>query len=673
MMKFKSLFLLFSVFFFLISCSHTHRLTRLEPTKIDNLKLRKIGAGDQRLALLNAIILDPEAGIDATILQTSHNYAEGKVVRFQPATGETEYLDLPHSSGAWAGVRVGDDVYLGGHLPGDFFHLKITDSQIVRFEIPRPDSEKFEFVWNTDVGSDGMIYLGTYPDCMLLRFNPANQSFENLGVMVENEQYIRHVNGKFEGKIFCGVGSHAQIVEYDLATGNKTPFLPEQYQQRSFVYYSDRFKDLLYAVVTPDPVILFFDPATHQLLREVHPPKPDQDFGLFNYESIVDVGDDLYFGARPDDDLYAYNYDRDETRLIARGIGAPYGLARDRYLFCRNYFGTYSIFDLQEQKIILQRDTKFEGAGMDIFALAEGVNGTVVGGAYINQGFFSYDPLEDKLTPFGASVQFGGQIRQLVAFKNKIFIAHYTHARLTEYDPNQPWNPGNQSDSNPHLIGAVGHEQDRFPAAYLAEDDKIYFGTQPEYGVLGGTLTIFDPQTKQFDVRRNVVQDQSIFALTGNRNGSIFGGTAIAGGLGAHPTQKDAKIFTWDLAKKEKLMERTIIPDAAEIWDLAWIPENKLVGAADSFLFVYDIAKDTVEATRNVHADVIMNVLLSQDGWCYGNSEELLFRFSTDLSRFEEIDRRPSPPQFGRGLIETNDGRMYLGIGAELYELIRVK
>jgi len=168
------------------------------------------------------------------------------------------------------------------------------------------------------------------------------------------------------------------------------------------------------------------------------------------------------------------------------------------------------------------------------------------------------------------------------------------------------------------------------------------------------------------------VQDQSIFALTGNRNGSIFGGTAIAGGLGAHPTQKDAKIFTWDMAKKEKLMERTVIPGAAEIWDLAWIPDNKLVGAADSFLFVYDIEKDTIETTRNVHADVIMNVLLSQDGWCYGNSEELLFRFSTDLTRFEEIDRRPSPPQFGRGLIETRDGKIYLGIGAVLYELVRV-
>ncbi|HEX9971697.1 MAG TPA: WD40 repeat domain-containing protein, partial [bacterium] len=486
-------------------------------------------------------------------------------------------------------------------------------------------------------------------------------------------QYIRHVNGKFEGKIFCGIGSHAQIVEYDLATGNKTAFLPEQYQKRSFVYYSDRFKDLLYAVVVPEPVILFFDPMTHQLLREVHPPKDNQDFALFNYESIVDVGDDLYFGTRPDDNLYAYNYDRDETRLIAEGIGSAFGLAQDRYLFCRNYFGTYSIFDLKEKKIVLQRDTKFEGAGMDIFALAEGVDGTVVGSSYINQGFFSYDPKNNELTPFGASVQFGGQIRQLVAFKNKIFLAHYTHARLTEYDPNAPWNPGNQSDSNPRLIGAVGQEQDRFPAAYLAEDDKTYFGTQPEYGVFGGTLTIFDPETRQFDVHRNVVQDQSVFALTGNRKGLIFGGTAIAGGLGAHPTQKEAKFFIWDMAKKGKLMERTIIPDAAEIWDLVWTPENKLIGAADSFLFVYDIKRDEVEATRNVHSGVILNVLASQDGWCYGNSEKLFFRFSKDLQQFEAIDQRPSPPQFGRGLIETSNGRIYLGIGAVLYELVRVK
>jgi hypothetical protein len=556
-------------------------------------------------------------------------------------------------------------------MPGDFYLLKINDNQIKHFEIPRSDSQKFEFVWNVDIGSDGMIYLGTYPEGMLLRFNPANQRFENLGVMVEKELYIRHVNGKFEGKIFCGIGAHAQIVEYDLASGNKTAFLPEPYQQRSFVYYSDRFKNLLYAAVVPEPVILFFDPATHQLLREVHPPKPDQDFALFNYESMVDVGDDLYFGTRPDDNLYAYNYDRDEIRLIAEGIGAAFGLAQDRYLFCRNYFGAYSIFDVKEEKIILQRDSKFKGAGMDIFALAEGVNGTIVGGAYINQGFFSYDPPKEKLTSFGASVQFGGQIRQLVAAKNKIFLAHYTHARLTEYDPTKPWNPGNQPDSNPHLIGAVGHEQDRFPAAYLAEDHKIYFGTQPEYGVLGGTLTIFDPESRQIDVHRNVVQDQSIFALTGNRNGLIFGGTAIGGGLGAHPTQTEAKIFTWDMAIKKKVMERSVVPGAAEIWDLVWTPENKLIGAADSFLFVYDVKKDKIEATKNIHAGVILNVLASRDGWCYGNTENLLFRFSKNLEQFEVIDQRLSPPQFGRGLIETHDGRIYLGIGAVLYELVR--
>ena len=282
-----------------------------------------------------------------------------------------------------------------------------------------------------------------------------------------------------------------------------------------------------------------------------------------------------------------------------------------------------------------------------------------------------------QLTCFGASVRFGGQIRQLVTFKDKIYIAHYTHARLTEYDPNKAWNPGNQSDSNPHYIGAVEHEQDRFPAAYLGEDEKIYFGTQPEYGVLGGTLTIFDPESEKFEVHRNVVQDQSIYALTGNKNGSIFGGTAIAGGLGAHPTQKEAKIFTWDMAKKEKLMERTVIPGAADIWDLVRIPENKLIGAADSVLFVYNIENDKVEATRNVQSGIILNVLASQDGWCYGNTETLLFRFSKNLHEKNaqtagngKIDYRPTTPRFGRGLIETSDGRIYLGIGAVLYELV---
>ena len=189
LMKTKHIFFLLYLLILLISCSNTNNVKTLENTKIDNLALRKIGTGDQRLALLNAIILNPEAGIDASVLQTSHTYAEGKVVRFQPSTGKTEYIDLPHSNGAWAGIRVGDDVYIGGHMPGDFYHLKITGTEIEHIVIPRPNGEKFEFVWSVDVGSDSNIYLGTYPDCNLLRLNPYDRSFENLGVMVEGEQY----------------------------------------------------------------------------------------------------------------------------------------------------------------------------------------------------------------------------------------------------------------------------------------------------------------------------------------------------------------------------------------------------------------------------------------------------------------------------------------------------
>jgi len=672
-MKTKHISFLLHLLVLIISCSKIQTEKNLEKTNIANLSLRKIGIGDQRLALLNAIILNPEAGIDASILQTSHNYAEGKVVRFQPSTGKTDYLDLPHSSGAWGGVRNGEDVYIGGHMPGDFYHLKKDNDDITHIPIPRLNGEKFEFVWSLDVASDGNVYLGTYPDCMLLCFNPQNNSFENLGVIIEGEQYIRHVNAKFDGKIYCGIGSHAQLVEYDIATGKKIPLLPKEYQKRSFVYYSDRFKEMLFAVVTPEPVILFFNPENHELLREIHLPSDATGIHLSCYESLVDVGDDLYFAIRPDDNLYRYNYDQNQTTLVAKGIGTPFGLTQDRYLFCRNYFGTYSIYDLEENRTVLQRETKFEGAGMDIFALAEGINGTVVGGSYINQGFFCYDPKTDSLKSFGASVRFGGQIRQLVAHKDMIYIAHYTHARLSEYDPEKPWNPGNELDSNPHVMGSVGHEQDRFPAAYLGEDDKIYFGTQPEYGVLGGALVIFDPETKEVKVHRNIVPDQSVYALTGNGKGLLFGGTAISGGLGAHPIAKEAKIFSWDMSKKQKILERTIISDASEIWALAWTPENKLIGSADSSLFVYNIETDQVEAMKAIGSGTILNVVVSADGWCYGNTKKMLFRFSRDLQRFEEIEYRPTAPQYGLGLLATRDGRIYLGIGAELHELIRLK
>lgn len=217
------------------ACTPNER-QRLEPALIEGLSLRRIGVGDRRLSYFNSVFLDPEAGTDAWVLQTTHTYGTGRLVRYQPSTDRTEYIELTGAQGAWAAARRGEDVYIGSHMPGVLYRMRTGGLRLRPIPIPRREGERFEFVWSIDFGSDGNLYLGTYPEAAPLRYQRDTGVFEHLGVVAPGENYIRHVNGKFPGKIFCGIGAHAQLVEADLATGKTRAFLPERFRDRSFVY-----------------------------------------------------------------------------------------------------------------------------------------------------------------------------------------------------------------------------------------------------------------------------------------------------------------------------------------------------------------------------------------------------------------------------------------------------
>jgi hypothetical protein len=462
------------------------------------------------------------------------------------------------------------------------------------------------------------------------------------------------------------MGAEPELVEWDLETGERRNLLPEKYKDRSFVYNVDRVGDYLAASLSPHVVILIIDPATSDVLHEIASPN-DASMWLGNQQSVVLHDGKVFFGTRGDDTLWAYDLHDRTTKAVAHGIGGPIGLAQNRYLFTRDYFGTYFIFDLDENDVVTSRKTSFEGAGMDIHTLGRGPNGTIAGGTYINQSFFQYDPATDSLFTPGASVSFGGQIDQIVSKEGLIYLAHYTTARLTVYDPSKPWNPGIKENANPRLIGLAGQNQDRFPTAIVASDGDIYLGTIPKYGKLGGALVRYTPGTDTLVTHRNVVQDQAVYALV-EIDGTIWGSTTVKGGLGSKPTESSAKLFAWDIQSQSKLGEWVPVDGAQEIWGLDKLPGGKLVGGADSTLFVFDPTMREVVTDTTAVSEVIIKMLVSQDRWIYGLTEERFFRASPDLETVQTIHE---DPDWWDSLVETDEGRLFTARGPELLEVIR--
>lgn len=618
----------------------------------------------------NGVLLDPEAGTEATVLQGTHNLNEGRAVLFQPSTGRTRYLEMPGGSGSWSVLPVGGgEAWLGSHLHGFLYHLAPGAESLRRIDLPRPTPKSYEWIWSLDRGSDGLLYLGAYPEGALLRCHPESGRIEELGALnpdTSRSHYLRSITGQFPGKLFVGMGAQAELMEYDIATGQLTPMLPEKYRERSFVYHVERAGKYLAAGLSHHDDLLLFDPDTRQLVHALEAPD-GRGLWMANRNSFIAVGEDIYFTTSGDDTLWAWNPEKDSLRVIREGIGRMVGLAAERYFFFMDAFAVYRILDTVTGEVIHEQPSRFEGNGMSLHALSTGPGQTVVGGIFINQGFFSYDESSQKLFAPGASISHGGQIDCLTTCNDKVYIGHYTTARISVYDPKQPWNPGLQDGANPRVIGEAGNDQDRFPHCLTAGNGRIYFGSIPDYGRLGGALVILDPASGKITTHRHVVENQSVYALA-EVEGILYAGTAIVGGLGSAPSAHEAVIFAWDLQEDRKIREVTPVPGAREIWGLDALPDGRLIGAADGTFFLYDPRNDRVTVGPKTLPETVTKLLVSSDGWVYGLTHGRFFRISPDLLTLETIEEHPD---YWDSLAESPAGSLYLGRGPELLQLVR--
>ena len=285
------------------------------PTSVPGVTLKSYGIPNRHLKNTTVALLDPGAGPNASILQGTHTHGEGRMVRFQPSTGETTYLPMRGALGSWAIASNGDgSAYAGSHQTGYVFHLEAGADSLRRIAVPRPTELAYDWVFSVAKASDGWMYFGTYPEGALLRYSPDSHTVEELGQLIEDTdraQYVRHLNTRFDGKIYAGLGAVPELIEIDLDTQEHTAMLPPRYRDRSFVYFTSRFQDMLLAVVSPNDRLLFFDTSSRELIREVAPPDGSPGFMRFASDSFVTYNGRLLLGTTDNDRLWEYDFDRE--------------------------------------------------------------------------------------------------------------------------------------------------------------------------------------------------------------------------------------------------------------------------------------------------------------------------------------------------------------------------
>ena len=519
----------------------------------------------------------------------------GKPGTFFVLDGDTGALKfsqvIPNTVATWAmTIDKEKNVYFSGTEDGLLYRYDPVTQQVENLGYNTADS----WVWDLEA-IDDRIYGGTYSaltDGKLFEYNITNRTFRNYGVVEAGQQYVRGIAVDDE-YIYAAVGTTIALYKVNRATGEKTEINIPNYSGTTGtmggVYVING--KIFAAVSTINMVVLDAKTgavdATFTYNDMLSEPDP-------NNENIV------YFKSGTS--FYQYDLEVKKTTLIPLNENLPDTVrvkdftwitpqsgknAGKTILSMLTQYGEYIHIDVKA-KTMEYVDLDVDLQPVNIQSLQTGFDGRLYLGGY-QRGMSVYNPFTKNIE---VNLPTFAQPEGIGFLNDKVYYGTYVSAVMYAYDITKDA----VMNENPVKVFDIEH-QDR-PFAITSGDNKLFVGTVPDYGYLGGSLVTFDEPSnewKQFD-HDVIVQNQSIIGLAYN-NDILFGSTTLWGGLGIDPSEEEAVIFVWDV-KQEQVLKRIKlselgldIDDAPKmIGSIEFGPDGLLWGVVDGTIFALDVS-----------------------------------------------------------------------------------
>lgn len=577
--------------------------------------------------------------------------SNGKPGTFWVVDGETGALKfsevIPNTISTWA-MAIGPDknVYFSGTEDAKLYRY-LPEEKRVELLGNNPSSA---WTWDLEASPDGKIYGATYGpngQAKVYEYDIHTARFRNYGVIKEGQDYVRGiaVHGDY---IYAGVGStYLGLFKINRITGEKEEIIVPGYTGNvgtvADVYIVNN--KLLVSVSTMNIVVMDMDTL------EVE--------GSFQQNAMISEPD----SSNPNLIYYKYGtklYNYDLSTNVQAEIPLPVpvpdtGRVKDMKWITLNsgekagktvmaiitQYGEYMLFDPADNWIsfvILE----IAPQPVNIQSLKTGeMDGRLYMGGY-QRGMSVYNPFTNERE---VNISSFAQPENIGFLNDYVYYGTYVGAIMYRFDPTKPVNLGD----NPKLVYDITH-QDR-PFAITSGDDKLFVGTVGDYGFLGGALAIYDEPTGTWTQFDNPVADQAIIGLA-YKDGYLYGGTTVWGGLGAVPTASEAKIFVWDVANGKKVDEFTPdIPNVDEaprmIGDLKFGPDGLLWGAVDGTIFAMDVTTREIVKSKMVRPSLYNSskwkpyqLEFGPDGTLYTTLSRKVIAIDPETLNYKVIDDR---------------------------------
>jgi streptogramin lyase len=559
---------------------------------------------------------------------------------------------------------------------GENANLNVVDvhSRQLLNTVPLPGAAG---AWGIAIASDGRLYVGTYPNAHLYRFDPVTAVVTDLGQPIAAESFIYGLTADQNGNVYGGTYPNAHAFKYDASTSQVTDYGsldPVQQYARSTVYDPDH-NALFVGISTPVGKILRIDLGTGTT-QNVTPPSlvatdiVDLDYAggrvfanasgklavidavTFEQVKFTDTATGtlvltyplaargvsnagpggVYFTTATTLNLMRYDLDANTVGTVTtpptrmtRGAAIGYGWVTENgqqilYGLTGNYSGGTFRYD-PVARTLAQWSSPFQYVPVALqHVIADPASTRVYVNAYLNGSTSYYDTATSKATVTARQGQVEGWNW---GTGSKMWVGIYPYGRLQLWDTALP-----ESTVNPKIIfSLVDSDHQNRPFDVVPSGDKVYVATTPGYGEYGGAITVYDVPSNTFKVYRNPVTDQSIATLLPVGD-SLWAGSAIEGGQGTEPKATEAHLVQVDPTTGTVTADVVPVPGAASINELTIGPDGNLWGLADGNVFVANKTTGAILRTYTVFSGRITGhdgALSWRDGYLYGVSGGRLF------------------------------------------------
>lgn len=486
----------------------------------------------------------------------------------------TETFDLENATGSWTvSIATDNRVYVGSYTNAGLYRYdpKKSQTDVVVENIPGA-----KFIFDMQADNDNNIFGGTWPNCGVFKYNGNEERLEFVKEkIVETEDYVRTLALNLETKkIYAGVSTHANLIELDEKTGIKRNLLKDEFIDEAFCTIIGIKQNKLALILQHKKQLLIIDLTTDEIisrknLEEISNDIPEDsngnDFTYYRSQLGLVVADFL------NNDFYLMP--TSGNTIIIKGFSYGDGTQ----LLLTEFEGQIHLYDIKTglSKVI---EVDLPKKNIEIRQIHEYKN-KLYGGGYLRGGTAIYDIERNE------SIQLDGvgQSEGLIAYDDKLYIGKYPGAYVFEYDLLKDWD-----ETNPRKLFSLKDKfnQDR-PFAMEIYNEQLFIGSIPNYGSTEGCLTICGLEDKKYTVLQNFIDNQSIVSLKA-KDGILYGGTTVCGGLGSYTIHESGRLFAYDIEKKEMIFSIEPVKGRKNIGGIL-IDENLLFGCADTTLFVIDL------------------------------------------------------------------------------------